>query len=441
MNILNRRGGIVSAAKECLKIFNYQIFRKGAKDGMNTEMNRITLYYLRKYLLFGDISEAVYQNLINWMIKYSEELLGENLKISYQLDHIRSDEAKKINEQKNNFPILNDKEKMEKAFKYMRAKILARTLPQRLNENWRIIANADKVVDTFHLPETEREIIRLIVVNDNITCLKDLTNLALQGGNIGKSHSFQPELHIRLGNYMGIPLIKIERALSREGDFFKIGFININDDGWINFTPCLQKLLQAAAGRVKELKTTLVKKITKVKLKRDDFDYMRADYNFLTRVIESAIRKRITGVNIILYGNPGTGKSEIVKTIADEIGASLYFLSEDENTGITDCRLSDAVAAKTLLYSETNAVLVLDDAEDIFNKNTNKKYSKLYLNRTLENNKTPVIWITNSLEYMDPAQLRRFTYALEMKVPPPEARARIWTKLLRKNRLIWAGRK
>ncbi|MBU2410525.1 MAG: AAA family ATPase, partial [Gammaproteobacteria bacterium] len=77
------------------------------------------------------------------------------------------------------------------------------------------------------------------------------------------------------------------------------------------------------------------------------------------------------------------------------------------------------------------SVLVLDEAEDIFRSDYTsplqrvmgaQEDSKAWMNQRLESNRVPVIWISNQIEHIDPAYLRRFTYCLEFPVPPREQR-------------------
>ncbi len=52
------------------------------------------------------------------------------------------------------------------------------------------------------------------------------------------------------------------------------------------------------------------------------------------------------------------------------------------------------------------------------------------MNQILESNTVPTIWITNRIEQIDPAFRRRFAYHLELKSPPPGARAGLVRKTL-----------
>jgi CRP-like cAMP-binding protein len=79
-------------------------------------------------------------------------------------------------------------------------------------------------------------------------------------------------------------------------------------------------------------------------------------------------------------------------------------------------------------------VVVLDEAEDIFCDEYRSPFapligerndSKAWMNGLLETNKHPTIWISNRIEQMDPAYVRRFTYCLEFPRTPRGVRNQI----------------
>jgi len=53
-----------------------------------------------------------------------------------------------------------------------------------------------------------------------------------------------------------------------------------------------------------------------------------------------------------------------------------------------------------------------------------RKSGKAWINRTLERNTTPAVWITNDAD-IDPAYLRRFDYSIRVPVPPQQVRMAI----------------
>ena len=68
-----------------------------------------------------------------------------------------------------------------------------------------------------------------------------------------------------------------------------------------------------------------------------------------------------------------------------------------------------------------------DEAEDVFNTRNEEKrqYGKAFINRSLETNEVPTIWITNNIYSMDEAVVRRFNLAIELGVPNENMRAKI----------------
>ena len=118
-------------------------------------------------------------------------------------------------------------------------------------------------------------------------------------------------------------------------------------------------------------------------------------------------------------------------------------LSEGNEGAKKETRFSDIALAQSLLRNDRNAVIIMDEAEDMFplfmrglgSNDPGNPYSKLFLNRMLENNGTPVIWISNNVYGMDASFVRRFIYTLEIKKPSDKAKVKIWRNILEKHDL------
>ena len=83
---------------------------------------------------------------------------------------------------------------------------------------------------------------------------------------------------------------------------------------------------------------------------------------------------------------------------------------------------------------------MIDEADDFLEADClfftrEKDNNKLYINRLLENNKTPVIWIINSIDNIDKSYLRRFTYAINFSKPNLKTRIEMWQKSLKAHNL------
>jgi SpoVK/Ycf46/Vps4 family AAA+-type ATPase len=165
--------------------------------------------------------------------------------------------------------------------------------------------------------------------------------------------------------------------------------------------------------------------------------HLQAQQTLLKAALNTALDEATSGVNFLLYGDPGTGKTEFVRHLIAEIGASAFVVAdadEDGDEASRSERLASLQVSQTFAGHASHAVLVLDEAEDIFQTDYNHplarlfsrgRESKAWMNALLEKNPHPVIWISNRVSQLDPAYLRRFTYCVEFPATPAAVRSRI----------------
>jgi hypothetical protein len=175
-------------------------------------------------------------------------------------------------------------------------------------------------------------------------------------------------------------------------------------------------------GDILEIFRSTFFKAGKSSLKFDDFRHVKIDES----AIKSHILKADKGVNILLYGLPGTGKTEFVKMIAAELDRNLYEIASksrytDDNYSGEKRFLSLKTADKVL--NKERDIIMFDEIEDVF-KGT-ERMSKALFNSTLENNSVPTFWITNDIDEIDNAYIRRFDMVIEFKIPPKFKRLEI----------------
>jgi SpoVK/Ycf46/Vps4 family AAA+-type ATPase len=167
-------------------------------------------------------------------------------------------------------------------------------------------------------------------------------------------------------------------------------------------------------------------------LNLSDYEHVADDLELITRLIQGASLESAQGVNILLFGPPGTGKTELAKLAAAAAGVSLYAAGEEQVSGreINRAeRLSDLAVFQRLLAGSLETAILFDEFEDVAWQLINRGGSKLYLNRLLESNPVPVIWTSNNIFEIDAAVLRRMSLIVEIKSPPVRQRARILRRL------------
>jgi MoxR-like ATPase len=120
--------------------------------------------------------------------------------------------------------------------------------------------------------------------------------------------------------------------------------------------------------------------------------------------------------------------------LAAALGCELFEVaSEDEDGDPVDGeRRLRAYRAAQSFFDRRRAFLLFDEVEDIFGNSGSAFASrgtaqrrKAWLNRTLEQNRVPTLWLSNSIDGIDPAFVRRFDVLVEVPVPPRAQRERI----------------
>ena len=170
----------------------------------------------------------------------------------------------------------------------------------------------------------------------------------------------------------------------------------------------------------------------------EDYAHCAKALQVLRPYLRQALTQNQRGVNVLLYGPPGTGKTQLAKLLAKDMGCELFEVTtEDEDEEpISGRKRIKALSATHSLFAQRQALVMFDEIEDAFNNPESDEPSfghrrrspgqtKGWINRLLENNQLPTVWIGNSLMGMDAAFIRRFDVVLEMPVPPQAQRERI----------------
>ena len=170
-------------------------------------------------------------------------------------------------------------------------------------------------------------------------------------------------------------------------------------------------------------------------LQLDDFAHIAGMKEMMLTYLQQALKHHRKGVNLLIYGVPGTGKTEFAGLLAQALGISAYnitYMDSDGDVVKAEQRLNYSRLAQTLLNGK-QALLIFDEIEDVFNgsfmERSVAQKNKAWTNQLLENNNVPMIWLSNSVSGIDPAFLRRFDFILEMPDLPLKNKSALITQL------------
>lgn len=160
--------------------------------------------------------------------------------------------------------------------------------------------------------------------------------------------------------------------------------------------------------------------------------------------LRDALARRRRGVNILLYGVPGTGKTEFARACASALDATLFEVPNEDREGDPISgreRFGAYAVCQRLLAHGRRQVLLFDEVEDVFGGGGSGGWMaamfgggrhrdaeglrKSWVNEVLESNPAPTIWACNSIEGLDPAYVRRFDLVVEFRTPGRAIRRRM----------------
>lgn len=340
--------------------------------------------------------------------------------------------AAKSRRKKAKAPSINTQQKAIVQLLQKRREVLFR---QGIDSQLPLFRNIERVGQMLHLNDTEKAILCFVAVLRNFQRLRH----ALMMPPVELDDN---DLHDALAQITGYPEEQVKRALHKNSVLITSGLITIDHDQEglhkkIDILRDLRSVLFEALMDDDELNQRILHRAAPGQLQLSDFPHLRRDSELLSTYLRGVIRENAQGANILLYGPPGTGKSEFAKALAAHLNLALYeiaFADEDGDPINGEQRLRSLNFSQRTLQGKVDTLLLFDEIEDVLPgrpntgffsfKPSEPKGGKAWINRSLEDNPVPTIWITNEPD-IDPAYLRRFDYALALRIPPRPVRERI----------------
>ena len=314
-----------------------------------------------------------------------------------------------------------------------RNKTLPKLTALYTNENPIIEQNIDTLTQLLSLNTTEQTLFRLSVQLRLDEPLKKLSEALPKSNLVGVS-----EL---LSNLFGLPKSDIISALKDKGKLLGYGLLerNYNPDrfhdylDWgkmLDFDEFISEPLNEQV-----LLKVCTKSAIEPSLSLEDFAHLNEMKTMMLDYLQSSFATHRKGANILIYGAPGTGKTELATLLGKVLSVSvnnITYMDEDGDVISAEDRLNKCRFAQKVLEGQSS-LLIFDEIEDVFRAGffecSVAQKNKAWMNQLLENNNVPMIWLSNSVSGIDPAFLRRFDLILEMPDLPLKNKSALITQL------------
>jgi len=294
-------------------------------------------------------------------------------------------------------------------------------------------ANVARLSRLVGMSEVDCRVLEFTVLIQTERLLDDTADLIGQLTSLKTSHV--------LSVLLDLPEPEIRTALNPQGLLAKSGLLSVDRCGTSSLRGKLNLLSDSFADHIYSsdadpvglLRDTVTPSEAPL-LEMGDYEHVDEFLVVLRPYLKLAVTAGRKGVNVFLHGDPGTGKSQLAKVLAKELGCELFEVASEDSDGdpvAGDRRLRAFRAAQSFL-SQRRALILFDEVEDVFNdgdgmfgRKSTAQTRKAWINRTLEENPVPTLWLSNSIHGLDPAFIRRFDMVFELPMPPKKQRERI----------------
>ena len=308
--------------------------------------------------------------------------------------------------------------KLEKRKRFTSSKILSKNITQ--------------ISKLMNLNSVEEQILEFFVLVNQYDVLSGAAGLL--GSNLNTTQAKKA-----LSQILNIPIKDVNTAFKSYSKLIKSSIVTISKNNTYDLDDKIEIISDSFADDMLNLDEDIsvmikdaVRPCDKGTLKLKDYEHISKDVDIVMPYLKNAIETKKTGVNILFYGLPGTGKTELAKTISQTLKTKLFEISyaNEDDESIDGYQRLKAFKVAQALLSNQNILLMYDEAEDIFDSSDSqfapkRQDNKAWLNRILETNTIPTIWITNNIYSIDNAMVRRFDFSVEIPIPNKSKRAEI----------------
>lgn len=262
------------------------------------------------------------------------------------------------------------------------------------------VSKTQFLIDNVNLSEDEA---RYILLECRLDTNEDLRSLA---------RSCDKELRNSLPDMLGIPKKALSYMLRSDQKLKSFGFIDGDGDYDSSLNECIesQSIEPYFSDLLKTFDCSNAYSLDSFSIKQESME------------ICSDLLNGKNPVSILFYGKPGSGKTELAKSLCKQTGKQVYIFKNEAETN-ERCNVLGRLVC-LLSMERKDSILIVDEADSLlrtmdfsfFGMSPSK--TKGTVNKMLENNRDKVIYIINHQQQIDDSTRRRFTFSIRFEAMP-----------------------
>ena len=297
------------------------------------------------------------------------------------------------------------------------------------------VHNSALIGRSLGLDDVELEVMRFALVLQNVKLLDAVSDA------YNSSMSASDALSL-LAAYVDADDSAVAQAFGRDSRLRRAGFFDSGRyaphdmTNWMAVPQALRTVVFERHADDEQVVNALFELCRAPVLGAADFEHLGGRYALLRDYLAHALERGATGANVLLWGPPGTGKTELSRVMVRTLGAyGVEVANEDEDGDPVSPagRVQQYRLCQAMLARRERALIVYDEVEDVLSDSAFASFglhgkaplTKGMTNRMLETNATPTLWVTNTNAGIDPAYLRRFDLAIKLDGPLKDAKRRL----------------
>jgi len=282
----------------------------------------------------------------------------------------------------------------------------------------------DEVCEQFDINHVGRDILLANLAYGKVPIFESLYDRLKDKSGIGV-HSKLIKAVSYLPRILGYEPFEIQQALRLDGHLVTTGVIDDDSDTSPTIEGYINGLSESA------LDSSFLSLCEQPGFPLEACNLKAHDRELLLRLLQSP-----QNCDILLYGEPGTGKTELTRALATALDKKLYFLDmESQNSDVRNAdrnrhRFQGLFLANRRLNAAQD-LLVVDEADELLNLPLfGESSGKSRLNAVLDDKCLKRIWIVNHSSRIDASTRRRFDYSIAFHDFNSTQRELIWHNLL-----------